>query len=124
VSRKTKRNKPASTALSPRQAQIMENQRLAFIAKFGRPPRPSDPVFFDPESDTPKPFSPAVLRDQVLESMRTAGTRSELIYAYGKTGMLVGDEAYTTMSPADKAEWDGAVAEYFRLADDASSKPN
>jgi hypothetical protein len=31
-------------------------QRAAFVEKFGREPGPNDPVFFDPDADTPQPF--------------------------------------------------------------------
>ena len=43
---------------------ILQEQRRAFIEKFGREPGPSDPVFFDPYTDTPTP-----LTEQRLESL-------------------------------------------------------
>jgi len=43
---------------------ILQEQRRAFIEKFGREPGPSDPVFFDPTSDTPIP-----LTEEKLESL-------------------------------------------------------
>lgn len=36
---------------------ILQEQRRAFVDKFGREPGPSDPVFFDPSFDTPVPLT-------------------------------------------------------------------
>ncbi len=38
-------------------AMAIEKQRVAFIAKFGREPGKGDPVFFDPDADTPQRIS-------------------------------------------------------------------
>ena len=35
----------------------LEEQRKRFIAKFGRDPRPDDPVFFNPDADVPEPLT-------------------------------------------------------------------
>jgi hypothetical protein len=42
--------------VSPEGSEILESQRIAFREKFGRDPGPEDPIFFDPEADTPQPF--------------------------------------------------------------------
>lgn len=42
--------------LSPQAVEILERQRREFMIKFGREPRGSDPVFFDPDSDVPTPY--------------------------------------------------------------------
>ena len=36
----------------------MEERRAAFRKKFGRDPGPGDPVFFDPDADTPTAITP------------------------------------------------------------------
>ena len=36
--------------------QILRQQRIKFRKKFGREPGPHDPVFFDPDQDTPQPI--------------------------------------------------------------------
>jgi hypothetical protein len=53
--------------------EAMREQREAFIKKFGREPRPDDPIFFDPDADTPIGLSEEKLRAQTLEAMRAAG---------------------------------------------------
>jgi hypothetical protein len=40
---------------------ILQEQRRAFMEKFGREPGPSDPVFFDPDFDVPTPLTEAKL---------------------------------------------------------------
>jgi hypothetical protein len=41
--------------LSPQIMEALKTQRKAFRKKFGRDPGPGDPMFFDPDEDTPKP---------------------------------------------------------------------
>ena len=45
-----------TVAMTPELRELMELQRQRFIAKFGREPAPDDPIFFDPDADTPKPI--------------------------------------------------------------------
>jgi hypothetical protein len=56
-----------SLHLSPEAKAIVERQEEAFRKKFGREMGPEDPVFFDPEADTPQPFSTKAIRD--MEAM-------------------------------------------------------
>ena len=42
--------------LTPDAHEALLQQREAFIEKFGREPGPDDPVFFDPDADTPQPL--------------------------------------------------------------------
>ena len=51
----------------------MHAQRAAFVAKFGREPGPSDPIFFDPDKDVPTRMSAAKMHADVAEAMRKAG---------------------------------------------------
>ena len=36
---------------SPNAVELVEEQRQAFVAKFGREPSPDDPIVFDPDQD-------------------------------------------------------------------------
>jgi hypothetical protein len=45
-----------SLDLSPEGKDILEDQKIAFRKKFGRDPGPDDPIFFDPDAETPQPF--------------------------------------------------------------------
>jgi hypothetical protein len=103
------------TRLNKEAEQALEDQTKAFIAKFGRAPGPNDPIFFDPDSDVPRPYPEEKLKAEMLEAMKAAGMRPELIYAYEKTGFFVNETGYKSMSPADRREYDDAIDEYFRL---------
>lgn len=50
-------------------AHAIEIQRVAFVAKFGREPGAGDPLFFDPDADTPQRYSEekfAALAEQMI----------------------------------------------------------
>ena len=49
--------------MSPEAKELIERQEEAFRLKFGRDIGPGDPVFFDPEADTPQPFSPEAIQN-------------------------------------------------------------
>ena len=61
--------------------QAMLEQREAFVKKFGREPGPDDPVFFDPDADTPQPFNTDTYARELAEAMAAAGIDPALIYA-------------------------------------------
>jgi hypothetical protein len=92
-------------------------QREAFIEKFGREPGPDDPVFFDPDYDTPVALSEEKLRAHALEAMRAAEIPPHLVYAYAKTGFIVNEQGYKQMSSADRAEYNAAIEEYFVMVE-------
>jgi len=50
-------------------SSILQEQRRAFIEKFGREPGPSDPVFFDPRFDKPTPLTEDSLEDLYQEAI-------------------------------------------------------
>ena len=56
--------------------------------------------------------SKKVKRD-VLTAMRTAGIRPELVHAYERTGLLLLEDGYNKLSPADRAEYDAAIDDYL-----------
>src|SRR5450759_5060906 len=73
--------------------------------KFGREIGPADPVFFDPDSDTPKPIPEDLIRRKMAEAMAKAGISPEKVYAASKTGMLPTAENMHLWSAANLAEW-------------------
>lgn len=105
-----RRKKPRSRTvrLDPRQVEILERQREAFRAKFGRNPGPDDPVFFDPNADTPQPVDPEGIVATVVAAMEKAGLDPAKIHAYRRTGMLVTRENLSQWSAEDLAEWQAA----------------
>jgi len=89
-------------------------QQEAFKEKFGREWQEGDPLFFDPDSDVPKPYPEDRMRRELIELMQEVGTPPEFIYAFKKTDLLLILEDLDV--PADRRkEWNDAIAEYFRL---------
>jgi hypothetical protein len=95
----------------------MRAQLEAFRKKFGKEPGPNDPIFFDPDSDTPKPIPEDRIRREMVEAMAAAGISPEKVYATGKTGMLPAAENMHLWSEADLAEWNAAIEEYRKLTE-------
>jgi hypothetical protein len=60
-----------------------------FRQKFGREPEVNDPLFFDPDADTPKPVDVEAYKEAMIKMMGDAGLPGDLIYAFQKTGRLV-----------------------------------
>ena len=75
ASRKKPRGR--TVQLDPTQRELLERQREAFRAKFGRDPGSEDPVFFDPKADDPRPLNDESLVATVVDAIRAAGMCSE-----------------------------------------------
>jgi hypothetical protein len=100
--------------LDPESMDMMQQQLQAFREKFGREPGPGDPIFFDPDADTPQPFRLEKFLEESTEAMVAAGIRPEIIYAHRKTGgLIVTEENQEKLSAEDIAEWEAAIDEYF-----------
>jgi hypothetical protein len=67
--------------LSPELSRLMQDQLSAFRMKFGRDPGPDDPVFFDPDSETPKPLSLEKQRRVVTDAAERAGLDPDQLLA-------------------------------------------
>jgi hypothetical protein len=93
--------------------RFARDQLKAFKAKFGRDPLPGEPLLFDRNKDVPTEIDLEQAFANLADSMREAGMRPELIYAYEKTGLvLMEGKDY----PQDiKDEYQSAIAEYFKL---------
>ena len=98
--------------LSDEAVTALEDQKKAFIKKFGREPGPSDPVFFNPDSDTPEPINTDRVKDEVVKAMQVAGIPPALIYAYKKTGFMVTEANRDLMDKKNLEEWTEAIDEY------------
>jgi hypothetical protein len=96
-------------------ASGMEDQRAAFVAKFGREPAPGDPVFFDPDADEPRPYPPERMTAEMVVTMIRAGTPEELVYIYLRTGGLMPMAGRDdVLSEEDRRDLRIATAEYAR----------
>jgi hypothetical protein len=93
--------------------ELMREQQAAFRQKFGREPGPNDPVFFDPDADTPQPMDLEACREAMIKAMADAGIRGALIYAFQKTGRLVSEGNQKFLTDAELKEWNDAIEEYY-----------
>jgi hypothetical protein len=95
----------------------MQAQFRSFEEKFGRPPGPSDPVFFDPDADEPRPLAMDAARETTVAMMKAAGISPAWIYAYEHTDGLLPTFDGSFLSEQDEDEWDDKVDEYIELHD-------
>jgi hypothetical protein len=99
-----------------RTREILDGQRQRFREKFGRDWGDDDPVFFDPDADSPTPISAVKMEADVLDAMPKAGTPPQIMYAYKRTGGLILTEEMRDHWPPDRVqEWDAAIDEYFAI---------
>jgi len=101
--------------ITPLMAAILEDQKRKFIRRFGREPGPNDPVFFDPESPTPKSIDPCDVLASFIEAGRETSSDPVLLYAFGKTGMIVSESNMSLFSDEELREWEKAVEEGKRI---------
>ena len=62
--------------LTKKSSNLLKAQLKAFKKKFGREPGPDDPVFFDPDYDSPTPISEEKLIESIIEASTKAGIDS------------------------------------------------
>ena len=98
-----------SITMSKEMEESLEEQRKKFIEKFGREPGPDDPLFFDPDADTPQPYPEEKFTETIIESMREAGVDEKLINAFKKTGLLVTQDNLDLMTPEELEEFEEAL---------------
>ena len=94
---------------------MFEAQQRRFEEKFGRPPGPDDPVFFDRDADEPRPDSVPGMESATVAMLEAAGISSAWIYAYQHTGGLLPRPDGSFASKRDNDEWGEAVGRYMRL---------
>ncbi|MBW1856454.1 MAG: hypothetical protein JRJ00_17670 [Deltaproteobacteria bacterium] len=59
--------------MSPELEDAFQEQRKRFVEKFEREPTSDDPIFFDPDADTPQPYPQEKFEESLVETMRKAG---------------------------------------------------
>ena len=85
--------------LTPNMVEELKEQFRRFKEKFGRPPGPNDPIFFDPAADEPRPIIDEVIDQHMLEAMHKV-THPAIIHAYQTTGRLVTKENRKNLTKA------------------------
>jgi hypothetical protein len=94
---------------------ILDEQRERFKAKFGRDPRPEDPIIWDENAAEPTPVSEQDIHQTILSALVAAGSPPEFVYAFHKTGRLVTESNMHLLASEEYQEWVDAVEEYRRL---------
>ncbi len=95
-------------------ADELRAQMERFRAKFGREPGPTDPVFFDPDADEPRPLNIDAAFDELAAIAGEVGVSPQLIYAMKKTGRMVTENNKQFLTPAELKEWNDAIEEYHQ----------
>lgn len=93
-------------------------QKRRFTQKFGRPPGPNDPVFFNEEAAIPEPMTEAQLDEmhkEIADIMLEQGINPAYVYAYRKTGLMLSETNRDKCLPEDVAEFMAAWDEYDQL---------
>ena len=104
--------------IGPDGKAALDAQVRAFERKFGRPPDPDDPIFFDPDADEPQPIPLVGLEQAGTHMLTAAGTCDAWIYAYQHTDGLLPRPDGTFNSDKDRRDWDTAVARFLRTHPD------
>jgi len=97
------------------QAAALEAQVRRFEGKFGRPPGPDDPLFFDPDAAEPQPVSLTGLETETVAMLEAAGISPAWIYACQNTGGLLPRPDGSFATAGDQAEWDEVISRYLRV---------
>ena len=114
MSKKSKQPRIRKVRLNSDAISALAQQRQAFRARFGREPGPDDPVFFDPNASSPQPLPLGAAEAQIAIAMERMGADPAIVYAFKKTGVLLTDANYYSVSSADRAAYDAAIDEYER----------
>jgi len=98
-------------------AEAIAKQKQLFRDKFGREPRPDDPLFFDPDASTPQfPNDDSQERTWkiLLQAAAESGMPPAIVYAMNKTGRIVTEDNSQFLTDAELQEWNDAVDEYHQ----------
>jgi hypothetical protein len=106
--------KAYTAPMHPEVRTAFEAQEKAFRKKFGRDMGPTDPIFFDPDADEPRPL-PEKTADAYWDSMiaaaEGAGVPPAQIHAIRKTERFVTSENVELIPDDALEEWEDAVDE-------------
>ena len=88
--------------------------------KTRRKPVPADSAFRDPQFDPSRPVDMEAFQAELVNLMRRANVRPDLIRAYRRTGLLVTEKNWRFLSPEDRREWELAVTECHKRNEKAA----
>ena len=96
-------------SMSPELEDAFQEQKKRFIEKFGREPNDDDPIFFDPDADTPQSFPEEKFNEELVDVMRKAGIDERYVRAYKKTGLIVTEDNMDLLTPEELEEFEEAM---------------
>lgn len=91
-------------------------QKEMFEAKFGRPPGPSDPLFFDPSAQLPTPLWMSEERyvAELLELIEALGQLTPAReHAIRQCGFVASTYSWRYLTEDKKRDWKAALLEYY-----------
>ena len=109
-----KPTKKKSSSLANAARPLLKKQIGLFRKKFGREPKPDEPLFFDPDATVPRRLQLEPIEAEIARAMTEANIHPRLIYAFEKTGRLLSATTLKKLPKADQAECHAAMAEYDR----------
>ncbi len=68
--------------MSPELREVLLKQREAFIQRFGRKPRLTEAVFFDPNADEPQPLDADEVTATLLKACEQAGFDPDQLFSH------------------------------------------
>ena len=95
--------------------ELIDTQLERFKEKFGREPGPEEPLFFDPDHPTPRPFNVKKIKAVLLAWMKESKFPPEFIQAFDRTGRMLSEDNEHLWTEEERADWDSAIDDYFRL---------
>jgi len=112
MAKKSAKQQPLPLAEAAR--PLLKKQIALFKKKFGREPKPDEPLSFDPDAAEPRRLQLEPMEADIVKAMKEANIHPRLIYAFEKTGRLLSASTLKKLPKADQAEWHAALAEYDR----------
>jgi hypothetical protein len=100
-------------------AAMLRAQQARFEEKFGRPPGPDDPLFFDPDADQPQHLSPPEIEEATVGLLESADSHPAWIYAHQHTNGLLPRPDGSFATERDRLDWQAAIDRYHRAHPDA-----
>jgi hypothetical protein len=100
-------------------AEVLARQRQRFVERFGRGPRPDEPVFFDAEAASPTAWDEATVRAQLARPgmAEELGVEPSFLAALLEVGYAVTEQSRHRFSAEEVRAFEEALARHRRVGD-------
>ena len=71
-----------TVTISPELREVLIAQREAFVQKFGRAPKLTESVFFDPKADDPQPLDADEVTATLVKACEESGIDADQLFAH------------------------------------------